>query len=158
MIGSLKFGKRYKLTAKKQIELEKELQKLETKGRQDIAEKLDWLRQQPTTEEDNPFSDLLEDKNYLEKRISELKEILGNSEVVKNAKNDIVDIGSKVTVGFESFEETYTLVSSIEADPLKRMISDESPVGKALMGTKVGDSVEVKVGPVIKVFRIILVK
>lgn len=158
MIGSLRFGKKYKLTAKKQKELKKELKKLETKGRQDIAEKLDWLRQQPTTEEDNPFSDLLEDKNYLEKRISELKEILGNSEVAKNAKNNIVDIGSAVTVGFESFEETYIVVSSIEADPLKGKISDESPVGKALMGTKVGDSVKVQVGPVVKEFRIILVK
>ena len=150
------FGKKYKITAKTQKKLEKELKELETKGRQDIAEKLDLLRQQPTNEEDNPFSDLLEDKNYLEKRISEIKEILNNCSIInEKAKHKIVEIGSKVKVGFGSFEEEYMIVSSIEADPLNKKISDESPVGKALLNAREGDSIDVKIGPVNKTYRIL---
>jgi transcription elongation factor GreA len=150
------FGKKYQITAKTKKNLEKELKELETKGRQDIAEKLDWLRQQPTNEEDNPFTDLLEDKNYLEKRISEIKEILSNCSIVnERTKHKVVEIGSKVTVGFEGLEEEYLIVSSIEANPLKKMISDESPVGKGLLGAQVGDTVEIRVGPVNKEFRVL---
>jgi transcription elongation factor GreA len=152
------FGKKYQITAKTKKNLEKELKELETKGRQDIAEKLDWLRQQPTNEEDNPFTDLLEDKSYLEKRISEIKEILSNCSVIKgNVKHKVVEIGSTVKVGFEGFEDEYLIVSSIEADPLKKRISDESPVGKSLMGAKVGDTVDVKIGAINKKFRILKV-
>lgn len=152
------FGKKYKLSAKKKRELEKELKLLETKGREDIAAKLDRMRQMPIDEEDYPFTDLLDDKNYLEKRISELKDILNNCQVINaKEKHNLVEIGSKVKVGFEGFEEVYLIVSSVEADPLNRKISDESPVGKALLGAKVGDNVEVKIGPVNKRFRILLI-
>ncbi|MCK9368682.1 GreA/GreB family elongation factor [Candidatus Dojkabacteria bacterium] len=150
------FGKKYVLTATKKKELEKELKKLETTGRKDIADKLDWLRIQSFSEEDDPFGDVLDDKNFLEKRISELKEILNHSEIAKvGKKHKEVEIGTKVKVGFEGFEEEYVIVSSLEANPLKKRISDESPVGRALLGSKEGDNVEVKIGPVNKVFRIV---
>lgn len=150
------FGKKYKITAKTKRDLEKELKLLETKGRQDIASKLDLLRQQPINEEDNPFSELLDDKSFLEKRISEIKEILNNSQIIDTkAKHKVVEVGSKVKVGFESFEEEYMIVSSIEADPLNKRVSDESPVGKALLNSRVGDTVEVKIGPVNKKYRIL---
>jgi transcription elongation factor GreA len=151
------FGKKYKITAQKKEELEKELIRLETVGRRDIADKLDWLRDQvnDTEEEYDPFLDALDDKNYLEKRISEIKAILINSEVVEHSNSKEVEVGSTVTVGFEGFEEKYMIVSSIEADPMKKKISDESPVGKSLIGAKVGDDVEVRIGSVNKKFRII---
>jgi transcription elongation factor GreA len=159
MIGAIKkylAGNKIQLTAPKKKELEKELKELESKGRSDIAEKLEWLRRQPTTEDENPFADILEDKNYLEKRISEIQEILSHSVVVKGKKkHTIVEVGSKVKVGFDGSEELYHIVSSVEADPLIKKISDESPVGKALMGKKVGDSADVSVGPVKKRFRIL---
>ncbi len=151
------FGKKYKITAQKKEELEKELVRLETVGRRDIADKLDWLRDQvnDTEEEYDPFLDALDDKNYLEKRISEIKTILINSQVVEHSNSKEVEVGSTVTVGFEGFEEKYMIVSSIEADPMKKKISDESPVGKSLIGAKVGDDVEVRIGSVNKKFRII---
>lgn len=150
------FGKRYTITARKKKELEQELKKLETVGRKDIADKLDWLRAKATNNEDDPFAQLLDDKNFLEKRILEIKEILSSCSIVdENKKRKSVEVGSKVKVGFEGFEEEYTLVSSIEADPVRKKISDESPVGRSLLGSKEGDSVEVKIGPVNKVFRII---
>lgn len=152
-------GKKYQISANTKKKLEKELKDLKTQGRDDIASKLDWLRQQPNSEEGNPFSDILEDKNYLEKRISELKQILKSSKVVDgNKKHNEVEVGSKVTVGFEGFEEEYNIVSSIEADPVNRKISDESPVGKALLGSKLGDDVEVKIGSLVKRYRVLKVK
>jgi transcription elongation factor GreA len=150
------FGKKYKITAQKKTELEKELKSLETVGRKNIADKLDWLRGELNDEEDDPFADLLDDKNYLEKRISELKAILSSCEIVKEGvKSKLVQVGSTVVVGFEGFEEEYHIVSSIEVDPLKKKISDESPVGKALLGKAVGDIFSVNIGPVSKKMRII---
>lgn len=150
------FGKKYKITARKKEELEKELKELETKGRNEIADKLDWLRGQLFDGDDDPFADVLDEKNYLEKRIIEIKDVLNNCSIVEEGVNtDTVQIGTKVVVGFEGFEETYNMVSSLEADPLKKKISDESPVGKALIGAKVGDTVEVRIGPMNKKFRIL---
>lgn len=150
------FGKKYTITAQKKKELERELKRLETVGRKDIADRLDWLRGRSQNEDDDPFGELLDDKNFLEKRISELKAILSSCRIIeKDAKHKVVEIGSKVKVGFEGFEEEYFIVSSIEADPTKKKISDESPVGTALMGASVGDIVEVRIGPVNKKFRVI---
>ncbi|MCC7289819.1 GreA/GreB family elongation factor [bacterium] len=150
------FGKKYKITTQKKNELEKELKQLETVGRKNIADKLDWLRGQMVDDEDDPISDALDDKNFLEKRIAELKDILANCSVVEDNKNfKIVEVGCKVKVGFEGFEEEYTIVSSLEADPVKKRISDESPVGKALLGANVGDEVEVNIGAVNKKFRVL---
>ncbi len=148
--------KKYQISAETKKKLEGELKNLETQGRQNIADKLDQLRQIATNEKDEPFSELLEDKAYLEMRILEVKEILKNSKVLaKNAKHKVAEVGSTVKVGFEGFEEIYKIVSSIEADPINKKISDESPVGKALLGHKLGDNAEVKIGNVVKKFRIL---
>lgn len=150
------FGKKYKITSVKKEELEKELAKLETKGRDEIADRLDFIRNQPTDEDDYPFVDVLDDKEYLEKRILEIKQILANSEIINDkSKHTIVEVGSRVKVGFEGFEDEYMIVSSIEADPLIKKISEESPVGKALLGSKVGDTVDVQIGHVQKKFRVL---
>lgn len=150
------FDKKYKISLTKRVELEKELETLETKGRKEIASRLEMIRQQPIDEDDYPFADVFEDKEYLEQRILEIKEILNNSTILEeNARHTVVEIGSKVTVGFDNFKEEYTLVTTLEADPLNKKISDESPIGSALMGAKIGDNIIVKLGPVTKKFRII---
>ncbi|HRI05892.1 MAG TPA: GreA/GreB family elongation factor [Candidatus Dojkabacteria bacterium] len=150
------FGKKYKITSQKKAELEKELHKLETSGRDEIADRLDFIRQQPADEDDYPFVDVLDDKEYLEKRILEIKDILSNSQIIEDeSKHDKVEVGSKVKVGFEGFEDEYLIVSSVEADPLSKKISDESPVGQALVGAKVGDTVDVQIGHVQKKFRVL---
>ncbi len=150
------FGKKYKISSEKKRELEKELLDLETHGRSEIADRLDFIRTQPTDEDDYPFVDVLDDKEYLEKRIFEIKTILSNSTVIDDlTKHTVVEIGSKVLVGFEGFEEEYMIVSSVEADPLSKKISDESPVGKALIGAKIGDTLDVQLGPVQKRFRVL---
>lgn len=147
---------KYMLTKSKLEDLQKELASLETKGRQEIADYLDWLRSQPNDLEDVTFSDVLDDKNFLEKRISELKEIINNVEILEgDSREDIVQLGTTVKVGFEGYEEEYTIVSALEADPFNNKISDKSPVGEALIGSKVGDTITVETGPVKKKFRIL---
>ena len=128
--------------------LEKELEYLKVTGRKDIAEKIKIAR---------GFGDLSENAEYdaakdaqaaMEKRIGELEEMLKNAQVVDvNAVGtDAVSILSKVTVYDVDMEEeeTYTIVGTTEADPDANKISDESPIGTALLGKKKGDVVTVE--------------
>ncbi|WKZ30805.1 MAG: GreA/GreB family elongation factor [Candidatus Dojkabacteria bacterium] len=147
--------KKYFLTKQKVKELKKELSILETKGRQEIADSLNWLRDLPNSQEDDEFSDVLDNKRYLEKRIVEIKDILSNFEIVKHSLKDTVSVGTTVKVGFEGYVEKFMIVSALEADPLNNKISDESPVGRSLVGAKVGDKVLVDMGGIKKAFRIL---
>ncbi|MBO5743371.1 MAG: transcription elongation factor GreA [Clostridia bacterium] len=128
--------------------LEKELEYLKVTGRKDIAEKIKIAR---------GFGDLSENAEYdaakdaqaaMEKRIGELEEMIKNAQVVDvNAVGtDTVSILSKVTVYDVDMEEeeTYTIVGTTEADPDANKISDESPIGMALLGKKKGDVVTVE--------------
>ena len=128
--------------------LEQELENLKVTGRKDIAEKIKIAR---------GFGDLSENAEYdaakdaqaaMEKRISEIEEMLKNVQVVdvNEVGTDVVSILSKVKVFDVDMEEEdeYTIVGTTEADPDKNKISDESPIGTALLGKKVGDVVEVQ--------------
>ena len=136
------------LTPEGFAKLEKELEYLKVTGRKDIAEKIKIAR---------GFGDLSENAEYdaakdaqaaMEKRIGELEEMLKNAQVVDvNAVGtDTVSILSKVTVYDVDMEEedTYTIVGTTEADPDANKISDESPIGMALLGKKKGDVVTVE--------------
>lgn len=128
--------------------LQKELEYLKVTGRKDIAEKIKIAR---------GFGDLSENAEYdaakdaqaaMEKRIGELEEMIKNAQVVDvNAVGtDTVSVLSKVTVYDVDMEEeeTYTIVGTTEADPDANKISDESPIGTALLGKKKGDVVTVE--------------
>lgn len=152
---SMKKKKHY-ISSHKLEELTKELETLTTSGRKNISERLADLHNQTVEELDNPYADVIEDKDYMEKRISEIKSILSNYELIdENANHQIVEIGSKVKVGFESFEDTYEIVDPVEADPINKKISSASPVAKALIGHKVGDVVEVTVNFISHRYRIL---
>ncbi|MBR5505512.1 MAG: transcription elongation factor GreA [Clostridia bacterium] len=128
--------------------LEDELEYLKVTGRKEIAEKIKIAR---------GFGDLSENAEYdaakdaqasMEERIAKIEDMLKNARVVdvKDVATDAVGICSKVKVLDVEFdeEEVYTLVGSTEADPDANKISDESPIGIALMGKKVGDTVSVE--------------
>ncbi|MBR2404840.1 MAG: transcription elongation factor GreA [Clostridia bacterium] len=128
--------------------LEDELEHLKVVGRREIAEKIKIAR---------GFGDLSENAEYdaakdaqasMEERIAKIEDMLKNARVVdvKDVDTNSVGICSKVTVLDVEFdeEEVYTLVGSTEADPDANKISDESPIGIALMGKKVGDIVSVE--------------
>jgi transcription elongation factor GreA len=94
-----------------------------------------------------------EDQGFLEGRIQELEYLLNNAVIIEeNGSKDVVALGSHVTIQEEDYpEETYHLVGSTEADPSRGMISHESPIGRALIDHKAGDTVEAETpGGVIK--------
>lgn len=158
-MGKRMGNKKYVLSAQKVIELEAELKTLETEGRQKISDSLDWLRSLPNDQEDTTFSEIFDDQRFLEKRISEIKDILSDyQELDESKKVNKVSLGSVVRVGFGDIEDEYIIVSELEADPLQNKISNESPVGKALMDKKVGDVVIVDVGLLTKEYRILEIK
>lgn len=85
-----------------------------------------------------------EDMNFLERRILEIEEILDHYELIKKPKDpSIVEIGATVWVEINGREDKFQIVGSIESDPSKGKISNESPVGKALLGKKVGEKVAI---------------
>ena len=139
----------------------KELDRLRNDGRERIAERLERAF---ADGQDDEFVDNAEleaarnEQSFLEGRIRELEEILGNYELItENGPHDHVRVGDHVTVRGEDEEEeeTYHLVGAAEANPAEGRISNESPLGKALLGACVGDTVQVNAPNGVINFRII---
>lgn len=148
--------KKYQLSSSKVRKLEEELEILSIKGRKDISERLESLQHQTIDELDDPFTEISEDKFFLEKRIKEINEILKNVEITEeNEKSSKVILGTNVRVGFEGFEQVYRIVDPLEADPLNSKISIESPVGKALLGSKVGDIINIQINNSVYKYRVL---
>ena len=128
--------------------LQDELEYLKTEGRTDIAEKIKVARGYGDLSENSEYDDAKNEQAKIEARIVELEEMLKNVEIIKDIKGaaKTVVVGVKVKVYDEEFEEEdeYHVVGSTEADPVNNKISDESPVGRALLGHKVGDVVTVE--------------
>lgn len=139
--------------------LKKELDFLVRKKRIEVAEKIHEARGAGGVVDDTSFEAAREEQGFIEGRISELEEILAKSKIVeKNQKMPFVVIGSNVVVEAGGKKDSFTIVGAAEANPLERKISNESPVGRALLGARVGDSVEVST-PVIRTFyKIIEIK
>lgn len=129
--------------------LNDELRDLKTRGRREIAAKIDEARSHGDLSENAEYEAAKEEQAYMEKRISELENALANARVLdeKNVDLSKVHILSTVTVfNHRSGKEVkYTMVSASEADFNLGKISIDSPIGAALMGKKIGESVEVTV-------------
>jgi len=127
-------------------ELEDELQNLKVVRRKDVAEKIKEARAQGDLSENAEYDAAKEEQGEIESRIVELEKILKNAEVIdeEEISLDTISVGCKVKIYDFEFEEEidYAIVGSTEADPLKYKISNESPVGSALIGSKIGDLVE----------------
>ena len=128
--------------------LQDELEYLKTEGRTYIAEKIKVARGYGDLSENSEYDDAKNEQAKIEARIVELEAMLKNVEIIKDIKGaaKTVVVGVKVTVFDEEFEEedVYHIVGSTEADPTTNKISDESPVGRALLGHKVNDVVNVE--------------
>ena len=126
---------------------EEELQELKVVKRQEVAQKIKEAREQGDLSENAEYDAAKDEQRDIEARIEELEKILKNAEVVVEDEVDLdkINIGCKVKILDIEFgdELDYKIVGSTEANSLKGKISNESPVGKALMGCKVGDVVEV---------------
>jgi transcription elongation factor GreA len=133
------------LTPEGKEKLEKELEDLTTRGRKELSERLKQAISMGDLSENADYHKAKEDQGFLEGRIQEIERILHNAEVIETqASYDEVALGARVTIQESGEEpETYTLVGRKEANPREGRISHESPIGKALMGHKVGDVVTV---------------
>lgn len=109
------------------------------------------------SEDLNPeYLDFQEDLSFLESRIAELEHILKNAEVIKippKEKRDIVNLGATVLVEIDGQTDEFTIVGSLEANPSLGKISNESPVGRALLGYRAGDEIIVS-SPIQTVYKI----
>lgn len=138
--------------------LKKELEYLKSQKRNEVAIKIKEAREMGDVLENTAYDSAVEEQGHVEGRINEIEEILNNSEIVSGTNTGVVDLGCTITVEFEGKKDIFTLVGSVEANPTKKMISHESPVGKALLGAKVGDEVEVKTTIFTAVYKIIEIK
>lgn len=136
-----------KLTDKGLKKLEIELETLKTEGRKDIAEKIKIARGYGDLSENSEYDEAKNEQAKIEARIAELEVMLKNVEIIEDGDStDIVSMGSLVKLLDTEFNEEveYRVVGSAEADPLKGYISDESPIGKALIGKTAGDEITVE--------------
>ena len=136
--------KQFHLTKTGVTELQTELDELKA-SRIGIAEKIKIARDFGDLSENAEYAAAREDQGRVEGRISELENILLNVELIKENKNhDKVNLGNTVTLkGARGKSTQFSVVGTVEADPLSGKISDESPIGKALLGKKVGEEVEI---------------
>ncbi len=139
-------AKAIKLTDEGLKKLQDELENLKTKGRTEIAEKIKVARGYGDLSENSEYDEAKNEQAKIEARIVELESMLKNVEIIaeKKSATKTVTIGSKVKVLDIEFEEEleFRVVGSAEADPANGLISDESPVGKALLGAKAGQTVK----------------
>lgn len=128
--------------------LEDELQDLKVYKRKEVADKIKEAREQGDLSENAEYDAAKEEQREIEARIEEIEKILKNAEVVvdEDIDADVINIGCSVKVYDMEYEEELELkiVGSTEASSLQGKISNESPVGKALLRHKVGDVVEVE--------------
>lgn len=127
------------LTAEGKKDLERELEEL-IKNRPVIAEKIATARAFGDLSENEEYSSARNEQKMAESRILEIEEILKNSKIIRSGKRDSVGLGSVVVLDMGGRLVEYTLVGATEANPLEGKISNESPIGKAVLGKKAGDS------------------
>ncbi len=137
-------NKKFNLTQAGIDELTRELETLIAE-RGPVAEKIKTAREFGDLSENAEYQTARQDQEKLESRISEVEHILNNVEVITKPKGDSkVQLGSTVTLESNSTTKQFQVVGTVEADPLSGKISDESPIGQALLGKKLGDAVEIK--------------
>jgi transcription elongation factor GreA len=131
------------LTAEGEIKLKTELAELKGPRREEIAQRLRSAIQMGDLSENADYHKAKEDQSFLEGRIQEIEAILRMAIIIEKSQGDTVSVGSHVTIQEADFDpETFYVVGAKEADPRHGRISNESPIGSALMNHKVGDVVE----------------
>ncbi len=152
-------GKKFVLTQAGLDELSREFDKLVKEDRHQVIDRIQRAREFGDLAENSEYDAAKEAQSLLEARIAELQVVLHSAQVVeKSAESDFVVIGSKVVVQMNDEEHEFTIVGSMEANPAENKISNDSPVGKALLGLKAGETMEIGVGPVkskIKLLQIV---
>lgn len=132
--------KKYQITDTGKKELELELEALKAQ-RGDIAEKIASARDFGDLSENAEYDAAREEQGLLETRIAEIEEILQHASIIQSTGSSTVGLGTTVELKSDIKTVTYTVVGPVEANPLEGRVSNESPIGQALMGKKLGDEV-----------------
>lgn len=133
------------VSAQRLEELKNELKEFKTVKRAEIADRLKKAKELGDLSENSEYFEAREAQGHLEARIAELEELVKTAKVIeKSSVKGIVGFGTTVTVARNGKETRYTIVGAQEADPASGSISNESPMGSAVMGKKVGDSAKVQ--------------
>ena len=146
------------LTAEGKAKLEAELQQLQTVRRQEVAARIRAAKEGGDVTDNADYDDAKMEQGFVEGRILTIETMLKNATIIDTAPgaaNGAIHLGTRVTVlDNEDVEETYLIVGSAEARPAEGRISNESPLGRALMGKRVGDEVTVAAPSGMLLFRI----
>jgi len=136
------------VTAEGYQALTEELEFLRTTGREQIAEKIKEARSFGDLSENAEYDEAMNEQAIMEAKIARLEEELKNVQILddKDISTDVIGIGSFVTVYDKTYQEElkFQIIGKAQADPDEQRISDESPVGRALLGRRAGDVVEVE--------------
>lgn len=135
---------RQMLTKDGLVELKKEYEELAKVKRPITVQRLADARDLGDLSENSEYAAAKQDLAFIDGRISELEEIINSAKIISSSSKSHVDVGSKVTLHINGKKDVFHLVGEWEADPINKKISHSSPLGKALMGKKTGEEVEVE--------------
>ncbi|HOX21408.1 MAG TPA: transcription elongation factor GreA [Candidatus Paceibacterota bacterium] len=149
------------LTNEKEKELRAELKDRQTNQRLEIGERLKRAKEHGDLSENADYAAAKEIQLANENRILELESILGSAEIIKNGAKGIsgeIAVGSKVRVSGPGGIKEFTILGSYDSDPKQNLISNESPLGKAFLGRKIGEEVEVQTPAGLMKYKIVSVE
>lgn len=147
------------LSLDKQKELVQELKDLRLNKLPELARRIDDARQLGDLSENAEYHAAREEMSWTQSRMKQIEYILDNAEIIEEGgTGDSIGLGSTILVEFNGVKRELSVVGAQEADPMVGRISNESPLGKAFMGHKKGDKIEVEVPAGIQVYKIIQVK
>jgi len=141
--------------------LKEELEYLRTVRRPEVAEKIQQAKELRSSVSTPEYEEAKDEQGFVEGRILEIERIIKDAKIIhhKDVNLDFVEVGNEVRVQLQDgSEEHYTIVGSTEANPGEWRISNESPMGKALLGKRVGDDVEVEAPAGMVKLRILEIK
>jgi len=151
--------KKFVLTERGFQDLKNEYEELIKVRRPQITSRIQRAREFGDLSENSEYDAAKEEQSLLEARITQLEEVLPKTQIIEQTPtSDFVVIGSTVVVEMNDEIHEFAIVGSMEADPAAKKISNESPVGKALLGLKVGEVIEVSLDPVKSKIKLLEIK
>ncbi len=124
-------------------ELQDKLSELKTVRRREIAEAINAAKEQGDLSENAEYVSAKEEQNRIEQQIAEMEVLLKSAQVIEKSDTNMVSIGNVVTLKCNGESKTYQIVGSNEADPLHGKVSNESPIGQALLGHRVQETINI---------------
>lgn len=137
-------GNKVVMTREGLLELKKELDELLKSKRPEAVARLAAARGQGDLSENSEYAAAKQDLAFIDGRIAELETVISEAQVISSHSKSKVDVGCKVTLHINGKKDTFLIVGEWEANPTEKKISHSSPLGKALLGKKIGEKVEVE--------------